>query len=59
MNNIRYADDTTIMAESKNELKSQLLDERAGLKSEKTGLTFKKQRTWLAVPSLCGKQVGK
>ena len=43
MNNIRYADDTTIMAESKNELKSQLLDERAGLKSEKTGLTFKKQ----------------
>ena len=55
MNNIRYADDTTIMAESKNELKSQLLDERAGLKSEKTGLTFKKQRTWLAVPSLCGK----
>ena len=55
MNNLRYADDTTIMAESKNELKSQLLDERAGLKSEKTGLTFKKQRTWLAVPSLCGK----
>ena len=32
--NLRYADDTTLMAESKKELKSLLLDEgeRAGLK---------------------------
>ena len=34
INNLRYADDTTLMAESEKELKSLLLDEgeRAGLK---------------------------
>jgi len=37
MNNLRYADDTTLMAESKEELKSLLLkvkeeNEKAGLK---------------------------
>ena len=32
VNNLRYADDTTLMAESKEELKSLLMSEKAGLK---------------------------
>ena len=41
-NNLRYADDTTLMAESKEELKNLLM--RVKAESEKTGLnpTFKK-----------------
>ena len=43
INNLRYADDTTLMAESEKELKSLLLDEgeRAGLKLniQKTKIT--------------------
>ena len=37
-NNLRYADDTTLMAESKEELKSILMQVRE--ESEKAGLTF-------------------
>ena len=37
INNLRYADDTTIMAESKEELKSLLMKEE----SEKAGLKLK------------------
>ena len=33
INNLRYADDTTVMAESEEELKSQPLDERGEWKS--------------------------
>ena len=40
INNIRYADDTTLMAESKEELKSLLKDE-----SEKVGLKLNIQKT--------------
>ena len=36
MNNLRYADDTTLMAESKDELKSLLMKVKE--ESEKTGL---------------------
>ena len=36
INNLRYADDTTLMAESKEELKSLLMKVKE--KSEKTGL---------------------
>ena len=51
-NNIRYTNDTTLMAESKEELKNLLMKvkeegEKADLKS-----TFKKQRSWYPVPSL-------
>ena len=55
INNPRYADDTTLMAESKEELKHLLMKVKE--KSEKAGLnsTFKKQRLWHPVPSLCGK----
>ena len=41
INNLRYADDTTVMAESKEELKSLLMRVKAGLK-----LKFKKWRSW-------------
>ena len=40
INNFRYADDTTIMAESKKELKSLLLKVKE--ESEKAGLTRRK-----------------
>ena len=54
INNLRYADDTTLMAESEEELKSFLMkvneNEKVGLSS-----TFRKQRSWHLVPSLHGK----
>ena len=40
-NNLRYADDTSLMAESKEELKSLLMKEE----SEKVGLKFNIQKT--------------
>ena len=42
-NNLRYADDTTLMAESKEELKSLLMKVKE--ESEKVGLKFNKQNT--------------
>ena len=55
INNLRYADDTTLMAESKEELKSLLMKVKEEI--EKVGLnsTFKKLRSWHRVPSLHGK----
>ena len=55
INNLRYADDTTIMAESEEELKSLLM--KVKVESEKVGLnsTFQKLRSWHPVPSLHGK----
>ena len=43
INNLRYADDTTLMAESKEELKSLLMKVKE--ESEKTGLKFNIQKT--------------
>ena len=53
--NLRYADDTTLMAESEEELKSLLMKVKE--ESEKVGLnsTFRKLRSWHLVPSLHGK----
>ena len=55
INNLRYADDTTLVAESKEELKSLLL--RVEKEREKAALnsTFQKLRSWHLVPSLHGK----
>ena len=55
ISNLRYADGTTLMAESKEELKSLLMKVKE--KCEKVGLnsTFKKLRSWHLVPSLHGK----
>ena len=44
INNLRYADDTTLMAESEEELKSLLMKVKE--ESEKVGSTFRKQRSW-------------
>ena len=64
INNLRHADDTTLMAESEEELKSLLVkvkqeSGKAGLKiniqinkqQQKTS-TFRKRRSWHPVPSL-------
>ena len=55
MNNLRYADDTTLMAESEEELKSLLM--KVKVEREKVGLnsTFRKRRSRHLVPSLHGK----
>ena len=55
VNNLRYADDITLMAESKEELKRLLMKVKE--ESEKVGLNsiFRKLRSWHLVPSLHGK----
>ena len=55
INNLIYADDTTLMAESEEKLKSFLMKVKE--ESEKAGLnsTFKQLRSWHLVPSLYGK----
>ena len=55
INNLRYTDDTTLMAESEEELTSLLMkveeeSENVGLK-----LNIQKTKTWHLVPSLHGK----
>ena len=53
--NLRYADDTTLMAESEEELKSLLMKVKE--ESEKAGLKVNIQtlRSWHLIPSLHGK----
>ena len=56
INNLRYEDDTTLMAEREEELKSLVMkvkeeSEKADFKSS----TFRKLRSWHLVPSLHGK----
>ena len=55
INNLRYADDITLMAESEKELKSLLMKVKE--ESEKVGLklNIQKRRSWHPVPSLHGK----
>ena len=55
INNLRYADDTTLKAESEEELKILLMKVKE--ESEKVGLssTFRKRRSWHLVPSIHGK----
>ena len=56
INNFRYADDTTLMAESKEELKNLLMKVKGERKSWlKTFKTFKKLKLWHPVPILHGK----
>ena len=52
INNLRYADDTTLVAENEEEVKSLLMKVK---ESEKVGLIFRKLRSWHLVPSLHGK----
>ena len=55
ISNLRYGDDTTLMAASEEELKSLLMKVKE--ESEKVGLnsTFRKLRSWHPVPSHHGK----
>ena len=53
INNLRYSDDTTLRAESEEELKSLLMKVKE--ESEKVGSTLRKLRSWHLVPSLHGK----
>jgi len=55
INNLRYANDTNLMAESKEDLKSLLMKVKE--ESEKVGLklNIQKLRLWPPVPSLHGK----
>ena len=55
INNLRYADDTTLMAESKEELKSLLMKVKEESENVDLKLTFRKLRSWHLVPSLHGK----
>ena len=56
INNLRYADDTTLMAESEEELKSLLMKViKRRVKKLASSSTFRKQRSWHPVPSLHGK----
>ena len=63
INNLRYADDTTLMAESEGKLKSLLMKVKE--ESEKVGLKLNIQkikiqvRSWHPVLSLHGKQMRK
>ena len=55
INNLRYADDITLMAESEEELKSLLMTVKE--ECEKTGLNLNIQKTksWHPISSLHGK----
>ena len=56
INNLRYADDTTLMAESEEELKKSLLMKvKEEMKKMAKNSTFRKLRSWHLVPSLHGK----
>ena len=58
INNLRYADDTKIMAE-REELKSLLMKVKWESENVSLKLTFRKLRSWHLVPSLHGKYMGK
>ena len=53
INNLRYSDDTTLVAESKEELKSLLM--KVKVESEKAGLKLNIQKTKIIVSSLHSK----
>ena len=59
LNNLRYTDDTTLMAESEEELKSRLIKVKEDSDKADLKLNLKKLRPWHLVSSLHGKQMGK
>ena len=59
INNLRYADDTTLMAESEQELKSLLMKVKEESEKASLKLNIQKLRSWHLVPSLHGKRMGK
>ena len=55
INNLRFADDTTLMAESEEELKSLLMKVKKESEKLAYNSTFRKRRSWHLVPSLHSK----
>ena len=55
INNLRYADNTTLMAESEEELKSLLIKVKEEREKFVLNSAFRKLRSWHLVPSLHGK----
>ena len=55
ISNLKYADDTTFMAESGEELKTLLMKVKRRVKKLAYSSTFRKLRSWHLVPSLHGK----
>ena len=55
INNLRYPNDITLMAESEEELKSILMKVKEESEKLAYSSTFRKQRSWHLVPSLHGK----
>ena len=58
ISNLRYADDTTLMAESE-ELKSFLMNVKEESEELSLKLNIQKTRSWSLIPSVHGKQMGK
>ena len=54
-NNLTYADDTTLMEESKEELKSHLMKVKEDTEKVDLKLNIQKTKSWHPVPSLHGK----
>ena len=54
-NNLRYTDDTTLMVEREEELKSLLMRVKEESKKASVKLNMRKQRSWYLVSSLHGK----
>ena len=55
INNLRYADDTTLMTESEEELKSLLMKVKKESETVRLKLNIQKKRSWHPVPSLHSK----
>ena len=55
INNPRYTDDTTLVAESKEKLKSLLISVKEEREKVSLKLSIQKVRSWHLVPSLYGK----
>ena len=55
INNLRYADDTTLTAEGEEELKSFLMKVKEESDKAHLKLNIQKVRSWCTVPSLHGK----
>ena len=55
INNLIYADDTTLMAESEEELKSLLMKVKEETEKVDLKLNIQKLRSWHPVPLLYGK----
>ena len=58
INNLIYADDATLMAESKEELNSLLMKVKEESEKVRLKLNIQQLRSWHPVPSLHGKQMG-